>query len=288
MAIDYTTRLDIVKIDQNQAKKEVTANEGFSDLADSLSEEFSIDLSSAADPFTVPYTPQAATPDTTALRAIKYRFFGALGSVHDVIHPAKRHFFWAENATTGGFTVTVKVSGQTGTNIAGGDSALLYCNGTDVFEITVGAGSVSAIDDLSDVDTSTTAPVNNNRLTYDGANWVPEAEQFKLVTYTENKPNPSQQVLKYTFVEDVDFPVDLAASRGHSDVAATAISDYDVLKNAVSIGTISFAASATTPTFTLSGGVSFIPGDRLTVTAPSPQDAGLSGISITLLGSRAA
>lgn len=288
MALQYSTVLDILKIDQNQAKKEVTANENSEDLALSIAGEFAIDLGAQSTPFTVPYTPQGATPDTTALRAIKYTFTGTLGESYDVIHPAKRHFFLVENAASDNFAITVKVTGQTGTVIEQNDTKLLYCNGTDVFEITVGSGAVSSIDDLSDVDTVSTAPVNNDRLVFNGSQWVPNPDPFRVSTYTVLKPGAGQQILKYTFVENVDLPANLAGSEGHSDVAANAASDYDVLKNAVSIGTISFAPAATIATFVLGGGASFVAGDRLTVTAPSPQDSALSGIAITILGTKAA
>jgi hypothetical protein len=41
-------------------------------------------------------------------------------------------------------------------------------------------------------------------------------------------------------------------------------------------------------TFMTTGGASqsFAPGDRLTITAPSPQDATLSDVAITLAGTR--
>ena len=60
---------------------------------------------------------------------------GALTAARTVEVPAvdKPYIFF--NATTGGFAVTVKVSGQTGVTIANGKKAIVYTNSTDVIEV---------------------------------------------------------------------------------------------------------------------------------------------------------
>jgi hypothetical protein len=60
---------------------------------------------------------------------------GALTANRTVEVPAvdKPYIFF--NATTGGFSVTVKVSGQTGVTIANGKKAIVYTNSTDVIEV---------------------------------------------------------------------------------------------------------------------------------------------------------
>lgn len=60
---------------------------------------------------------------------------GALTAARTVEVPAvdKPYIFF--NATTGGFAVTVKVSGQTGVTIANGKKAIVYANSTDVIEV---------------------------------------------------------------------------------------------------------------------------------------------------------
>ena len=60
---------------------------------------------------------------------------GALTAARTVEVPAvdKPYIFF--NATTGGFAVTVKVTGQTGVVIANGKKALVYTNSTDVIEV---------------------------------------------------------------------------------------------------------------------------------------------------------
>jgi hypothetical protein len=60
---------------------------------------------------------------------------GALTAARTVEVPAvdKPYIFF--NNTTGGFAVTVKVSGQTGVTIANGKKAIVYTNSTDVIEV---------------------------------------------------------------------------------------------------------------------------------------------------------
>jgi hypothetical protein len=49
--------------------------------------------------------------------------------------PAKTKLYVFKNSTTGGFSVTVKVTGQTGVTIANGKTAYMFCNATDTVEI---------------------------------------------------------------------------------------------------------------------------------------------------------
>ena len=60
---------------------------------------------------------------------------GALTAARNVLVPAVNKTYIFVNATTGGFAVTVKVTGQTGVTIANGKKALVYCNSTDVIEV---------------------------------------------------------------------------------------------------------------------------------------------------------
>ena len=74
--------------------------------------------------------------------------------------------------------------------------------------------------------------------------------------------------------------------RQRRQTAPAAQADLDVLKNGASIGTVTFTAAASAATFTFASEVAFAAGDRLTVLAPSSQDASLADLSITFLGKR--
>jgi len=56
---------------------------------------------------------------------------GALTATRNVICPAIEKLYVVKNATTGGFAVTFKVSGQTGVSIPNGSTYFLYVDGTD-------------------------------------------------------------------------------------------------------------------------------------------------------------
>jgi len=51
-----------------------------------------------------------------------------------LIVPAKEKMYFVYNNTSGGFAVTVKVSGQTGILVPNGKKVVLTCNGTDIVE----------------------------------------------------------------------------------------------------------------------------------------------------------
>ena len=60
---------------------------------------------------------------------------GALSfSTTSLIVPANKKMYFIFNNTSGGFAVTVKVSGQTGILVPNGKKVILTCNGTDIVE----------------------------------------------------------------------------------------------------------------------------------------------------------
>ena len=60
---------------------------------------------------------------------------GALSfSTTSLIVPANKKMYFVYNNTSGGFAVTVKVSGQTGILVPNGKKVVLTCNGTDIVE----------------------------------------------------------------------------------------------------------------------------------------------------------
>ena len=55
-------------------------------------------------------------------------------STTSLIVPANKKMYFVYNNTTGGYAVTVKVSGQTGILVPNGKKVVLTCNGTDIVE----------------------------------------------------------------------------------------------------------------------------------------------------------
>jgi hypothetical protein len=57
---------------------------------------------------------------------------GTLSGAADLVVPALQKSYLVKNGTTGGFAVTIKVTGQTGVSIPNGKTVWVYNNGTDV------------------------------------------------------------------------------------------------------------------------------------------------------------
>ena len=118
---------------------------GFGQSAAFAFDYVSIDLSS---PVTSPYTLSGAN-----LNRIAYSFGGTLTTNMEVLIPATIQQYWISNDTSGAFTLTVKVAGQTGVVVPQGSRGIYYCNGTDIidadtasfaFPLTVAQGGTGA------------------------------------------------------------------------------------------------------------------------------------------------
>jgi hypothetical protein len=99
-------------------------------------------------------------------------------------------------------------------------------------------------------------------------------------------PTASFVLIRYPFPRSVSFPVGLTNSRGVAGIAATAQTDFDLKKNGSSVGTMRFAAAATTASFIMASATTFAAGDVLTVVAPGTADATLANIGFSLAGTR--
>jgi hypothetical protein len=94
-----------------------------------------------------------------------------------------------------------------------------------------------------------------------------------------------QIVLELIAVRQTTFPASFTASAGYLNTAPTASMTFVVAQNGTSVGTMVFAASSHTATFTAASTVILVAGDRLTVTAPSSVDSTAASLSFTLAGS---
>jgi len=129
MASTYSTnlRLELIGTGEQQGTWGTTTNVNLGTL-----------LEEAIGGYTaVAVTDGADTTLTTAngsadqSRNMTLNLTGALTAARNVICPAIEKVYIVKNSTTGGFAVTVKVSGQTGVSIPNGTIAILYVDGTD-------------------------------------------------------------------------------------------------------------------------------------------------------------
>lgn len=95
----------------------------------------------------------------------------------------------------------------------------------------------------------------------------------------------SQLLVQHVAARTLNFLANFAGSQGYAGTAPTASATLTVAVNGTTVGTIVFAASSQTATFTTSSGAFTVtPGQVLTVTAPLTADATLANVSFTLLG----
>ena len=91
------------------------------------------------------------------LNRISYRFTGALTGNRDIVVPNTTQQYWVDNQTTGAFTLSIGTVGQaTPPSIGQGDTAIVYCDATNVvnavssasvtFPISVAQGGTGATD----------------------------------------------------------------------------------------------------------------------------------------------
>lgn len=97
---------------------------------------------------------------------------------------------------------------------------------------------------------------------------------------------PPANTIFLTFVGTVSWslPLNLTGSMARTSTTATGATSLLIKKNGTQIGTINFAAGATSGTFTFATATSFVAGDILTIVAPSTPDTTLANVGITLKG----
>jgi hypothetical protein len=107
--------------------------------------------------------------------------------------------------------------------------------------------------------------------------------EFLIAGAFSGRPT-SLQTFSYVFVGNRSLPLNLTGSHGAAGVAGTVGSTvFAIAKNGTNFGTMTFATSATTATFSATA-QSFTAGDVLTVKAPSTPNATLANIAWTLKG----
>jgi len=115
------------------------------------------------------------------------------------------------------------------------------------------------------------------------------SDTYDVAVYKPGQPTAAEVIFRFTFVRDILYADDFSGSAGALGAGpdASAGVDFIIKNNGSQIGLISYASGATTATFTTdSAAETLSAGDVLTVVAPDPQDATLSGVSFTLKGTK--
>jgi hypothetical protein len=106
---------------------------------------------------------------------------------------------------------------------------------------------------------------------------------YDISLFIQGTMTNAELVLRLEVGRDFSIPSSATGSHASAAVASTGNVAFDMLKNGVSFGTVTFNISAT-GSFTVASTTSFIAGDVLTITAPATADGTLADVSITLVG----
>lgn len=163
MASTYSTnlRLELIGTGEQQGTWGTTTNTNLGTLLEeAIGGYVSVAVTDGAD--TTLTTANGATDQS---RNMTINLTGTLTAARNVICPAIEKVYIVKNATTGGFDVTFKVSGQTGVSVPNGATVLIYVDGTDARQagpfvsssnvVQFGAGSASAPSITAAGDTNT-------------------------------------------------------------------------------------------------------------------------------------
>jgi hypothetical protein len=98
------------------------------------------------------------------------------------------------------------------------------------------------------------------------------------------RPASNLVLQSYVVATPVTVPTGLLGSRGSAATVATAMTTFNIQKNSTNVGTMVFAPSADTATFTMNSATVFNAGDVLTIVAPAAPDATLANLAWTIMG----
>jgi hypothetical protein len=92
------------------------------------------------------------------------------------------------------------------------------------------------------------------------------------------------EVFTTQITRPMTWPASLTGSYASAKTAATASTVFTLKRNGTSIGTITFAASGTTGTFSFASSVTWAAGDLFEMDGPATADTTLANINIDLAG----
>lgn len=118
-------------------------------------------------------------------------------------------------------------------------------------------------------------------------------DKEKYLFSDNDRPASGETLATYAITETVTIDSSAPDSQAIAEVAATSSAAFTLRKSDpgtsptdIDIGTVTFGAGSRTGSFSVSSAVSLAAGDTLSVIAPNPRDATLSGVSITIVASR--
>jgi hypothetical protein len=109
---------------------------------------------------------------------------------------------------------------------------------------------------------------------------------YDLAATYPGAPAASALMLRIPLARAVVFPAGLTGSRGTATANATGTTVFNIQLNGATVGTMTFAAGASTATFTAASAIGAVAGDVISVLAPATPDATLTDVGFVLSGTR--
>lgn len=110
--------------------------------------------------------------------------------------------------------------------------------------------------------------------------------RYDIAFDASDRPDSGEVFRRMVFTVAVQFIAGMTDSRANALTPATATAVLSIRKNNVEFGTLTFNVGAAVGVFASAAGTTFAAGDILTIVAPSPRDATLATLAITLTGYR--
>ena len=250
-------QLGITHLTQSQNQKHVTVNSAIDALDNAAHRTFTVALDNDGN---------TTIAESDFQGNMLFDCTGTLSMAENVNLPTTvERLFLIRDSSTGGFQVTVQVTGGGGASVAieSGTWYLLHSDGTDVLIVSKSSPNVIA---------------------YSGYAAGAGSGAF----------SSSQTVLRIPIPFDITFPANFAGAYAVLATAATASTTFDVRKanadggSEGSIGSIIFAASANQATFATDSGTaqSLTAGQILIVRAPGSADATADEIGYALVANK--
>lgn len=160
-----------------------------------------------------------------------------------------------------------------------------YLREDGFWQVPVGSGTSGTLTALTDVNVTEAAAIDKNMLRWDNgtSRWIADPRAYDVAINFVGL-TVSGEKMRIKIVRAVTLPASLTGSSADAGTAATASTVFTLKQNTTGIGTITFAAGATTGTFSFTSAVTFAAGDTFEIDAPATADTTLADIAFTFKG----